>query len=301
MKKTKHVAAVVVTYNRKELLSESIIALKNQNYKDLDIYIIDNASTDGTKEYIKDLINSKNIYYFNTNKNLGGAGGFYYGLKKISEKNYDYAWLMDDDTIVLKDSLVSLVNKAELIKDDFSYLGSIVKWTDESLCLMNVQPLSNNWNNNYDKLKYGLIPLEYSSFVSFFINLKVSKKVGLPIKEFFIYGDDREYSLRLSKLKPGFLDSDSFVIHKMSDNKGIDIVNVDKNRIDRYYYNYRNMMYIYRKYYSTKNLIFFVLTVIYKIFKILFKAHNKRFKRIYVVIKGTFSGIFFNPNVEYVN
>lgn len=71
------VAAIVVTYNRKILLRENLQALCKQSYEKLDILIIDNASTDGTYEYIKDLLNDARILYFNTGANLGGAGGFF--------------------------------------------------------------------------------------------------------------------------------------------------------------------------------------------------------------------------------
>ena len=52
----KKVIAVVVTYNRKELLKEAIEALLNQEYNNCDVLIVDNASTDGTREYIDELL-----------------------------------------------------------------------------------------------------------------------------------------------------------------------------------------------------------------------------------------------------
>ena len=64
----KKVVAVVVTYNRLLLLKENVDALLNQSYKSLDIMIIDNASSDGTEEYIKGLKN-KNIIYINYRQN----------------------------------------------------------------------------------------------------------------------------------------------------------------------------------------------------------------------------------------
>lgn len=70
------IAAVVVTFNRKELLKENIEALIKQTYKEFDIFIIDNASTDGTEESIREYIQSNKIKYVNTGKNLGGARGF---------------------------------------------------------------------------------------------------------------------------------------------------------------------------------------------------------------------------------
>lgn len=49
----KKVTAVVVTYNRKTLLKECIESLLAQTYKNLDILVIDNASTDGTEGFVK--------------------------------------------------------------------------------------------------------------------------------------------------------------------------------------------------------------------------------------------------------
>ncbi len=93
------ISAIVVTYNRKELLKECICALI-KNAEDADIFIIDNASTDGTQEEIKTFVDNQRVYYFNTGENIGGAGGFNYGIKQAYSKEYEYNWLMADDTIV---------------------------------------------------------------------------------------------------------------------------------------------------------------------------------------------------------
>ena len=110
------IVAVVVTYNRKELLEENIKALLDQEFDQFDILIVDNASTDGTEKVVKKY-ESKKLKYMNTGANLGGAGGFNFGLRQAIEKNYDYCWLMDDDTIPTKTALKSLVNKTEILKD----------------------------------------------------------------------------------------------------------------------------------------------------------------------------------------
>ena len=86
------VVAIVVTYNRCELLLEAIEALRKSCEK-CDIFIIDNASTDGTKDKLTLYIDQKTIFYFNTGRNLGGAGGFNFGVRKAYEAGYDYIWL----------------------------------------------------------------------------------------------------------------------------------------------------------------------------------------------------------------
>ena len=197
--KTKRVGTIVVTFNRKKMLKECIEALLKQSYDNQEILVIDNASTDGTKDYIKKLIDNKKVFYYNTGKNSGGAGGFNYGVREALKHGYDYLWLMDDDSIAEdKDALKILVEKAAYLKDNFSFLAGLVKWTDGSLCTMNVPKLDEHgWYDKYDLFKEDLVPIESSTFVSFFANVKHVKEVGLPIKEFFIYGDDWEYSLRL--------------------------------------------------------------------------------------------------------
>ena len=71
------ICAVVVTYNRKDLLVECLNALKNQTYPLDGIYIIDNASTDGTQEllmkegWITEIVSNKSNEPIEIYKNTG--------------------------------------------------------------------------------------------------------------------------------------------------------------------------------------------------------------------------------------
>lgn len=85
------VAAVVVTYNRKELLRECLNALLNQTRPLDEIIVIDNASTDGTQEMIAKEF--PYITYVLMSENIGGAGGFHEGMKLAYEKGYDWIWV----------------------------------------------------------------------------------------------------------------------------------------------------------------------------------------------------------------
>lgn len=295
----KKVVAVVVTYNRLLLLKENVDALLNQSYKSLDIMIIDNASSDGTEEYIKGLKN-KNIIYINTGKNLGGAGGFSFGVKEALKRKYDYAWLMDDDTIPYNDSLDKLVDGANVLKDKFSFLNSYVEWTDGNPCYMNEPRIKNSeWFKNSKYLKNNLLNVLSCTFVSVLVNLDIAEKAGIPIKEMFIYGDDHEYTERLNRYEKGYMAFESRVLHKMKVNSGFDIINVPAERISRYYYDARNRFYRAKKS-GAREVIINILWYTYIKFKILFSSKDHRLKRIWVTIKGFYAGIFFNPKIEYV-
>ena len=84
-----------MTYNRLNLLEECISAL-SKSIVPVDILIVNNASTDGTKEYLDGVIDKYNnvkFYIHNMNTNLNGAGGFNYGLKEASKLDYKYIHL----------------------------------------------------------------------------------------------------------------------------------------------------------------------------------------------------------------
>lgn len=288
--------AVVVTYNRKVLLEECINALLKQTTP-LDIIVVDNFSTDGTEEVVKKYL-SGNVKYFNTGANLGGAGGFNFGMKKACEGNYEYCWIMDDDTIPNPDALEVLVAKANEINNEFSFLSSLALWTDGSLCNMNVQKVSSKTVQNYKALDHNIMQIDYASFVSCFINMKYVYEIGFPITDFFIYGDDMEYTMRLSQKAPGYLVPHSTVVHKMGSNVGINVIDIEKERLDRYFYNFRNLCYIYKKY-DQKEYRMHKLKAKYLIMKALFKSKNAKFKRAKVIRKGMKAGKKFNPEIEF--
>ena len=290
------IAAVVVTYNRKSLLLENICCLLAQTYP-LDIIIIDNASSDGTYEAIVDYINDNKILYFNTGSNLGGAGGFQYGIKVAVHSGYKYVWLMDDDCMPKTNALAELV-KAGKELEVFGFLSSKVLWRDGSLCMMNVQrrtvtkPLKNYSGGN--------IRVAMASFVSLLIRTDVIYEIGLPIKEFFIWTDDWEYTRRISLKYPCYAVCLSEVVHKSNSNIGADIASDSIDRLERYKFLYRNDVYLYRRE-GFKGFLYEVVRLTAHFFRILFKAKDHKFLRIKMMLVGTKQGFSFKPQIEYID
>lgn len=298
MNKDNKILAIVVTYNRKELLLENIRALLGQSYDNFNILIIDNASNDGTQESIKQFESSK-IKYLRLEKNVGGAGGFSVGIKEATQQGYEYAWIMDDDTIPTKEALKSFVKKVKFLKNEFSFLCSVVKFNENEICNMNIPTIHKKWIMEYPKIHKNLIKVESCSFVSCFINLKFVFEIGLPIEEFFIYGDDIEYTLRLSNKTSAYIDIDSIVLHKMKSNANTDVITADKEKIGRVFYTYRNRFYLAKKK-GTKQVIKYITGYSINIVKILIKSKDNRLKRMYYMTKGFFVGIFFNPDIKRI-
>ncbi|MGN0334342.1 MAG: glycosyltransferase family 2 protein [Lachnospiraceae bacterium] len=293
------VAVLVVTYNRKMLLKENIQAILRQSFVDFDYYICDNASTDGTKEVIgQEMKSDHRIKYYNTGKNLGGAGGFSFGLKKISEKNYDFCWIMDDDSIPEADALEKLLECSHKIGEkNFSFLASNVLWTDGTPCKMNQCSILKEKKIAEELEDMGMAPINRCSFVGCFVNMFYARTVGLPIKEFFIYGDDTEYTLRLSECAQAFFCKNSVIVHKMPANGRIGIAEAPIDRVERYQYEYRNRIYVYR--YRSKlpwrKIVFIYLK---ESVKVLLRSKQKKGLRLRVIWSGFAAGLKFHPQIE---
>ena len=299
MEDNRKVIAVVVTYNRKELLKEAIEALLNQEYENCDILVVDNASTDGTKEYIDELLKNTRVHYESTGANLGGAGGFNYGMKRAVELGYEYIWIMDDDTIPYKESLKELMNADNILQGNYGYLSSVALWKDGKPCKMNRQKIYKDWYEEAQLLKNSIIRTYYSTFVSFFLKASVIKKVGFPIKEFFIWGDDVEYSNRISKQYSCYIVGNSQVLHSTNNNEGSNIAKDDEKRISRYKFAYRNEMYIAKKN-GIKGICRQFAKIALHIARVLIHSKGHRLRKIGIILGSSFRGIFFNPKVEYM-
>lgn len=292
-------AVVVVTFNRKELLKKNITALLSQSRRDFDIIIIDNASTDGTAEHVGELVKKNGICYITLDENIGGAGGFNTGIKTAVTHGYEYIWLMDDDTYPEPDALEKLFEADRLLGGSYGFLSGKALWRDGSPCRMNEQKLLKYRDGDDELVKNGIARTNYATFVSFFLKTETVKKAGLPIKEFFIWGDDVEYSGRIADSHDCYVVNDSRVLHDTQNNAGSNIAIDDSDRLSRYHYAYRNEMYIARRR-GIKGIVRQLAKITLHIVRVLFRSKNNRFKKWGIILKSSVAGIRFNPAIEYI-
>ena len=289
-------AAIVVTYNRKKLLKECIRNLQKQTQQ-VDIIVIDNMSTDGTIDMLKPLIKNNSIIYHSTGKNIGGAGGFYEGIKLAYKLGYEYFWLMDDDCIPQSNSLRQLKIADKRLNGKYGFICSKVLWTNGDICLMNIPKLS--LFKKVSDFHTSIVSVKMGTFVSFLTKRSVVEKVGLPIKEFFIWGDDVEYSQRISNNYPCYLINDSTVIHKTKNNEGSNIALDDYERINRYKLAYRNEVVLYREM-GIKGYLYQFTRLNLHAIRIIIKSKNHKLLRLKTLISGTKNGIAFHPQIKKV-
>lgn len=193
----KTITAVVVTYNRLQLLKRTIDCLRNQTVKLDNVIVVNNGATDGTHDWLDSQIDLQVIHQ----ANVGGSGGFYTGIMTAHSAAYDYVWCMDDDVFPKKDCLEKMLS----FDDD-----SIGIFCPKRL--VNGKPffsevISLNLTNPFKhlhKLKVSeRIPENDAPcdivgmvFEGPLIKKCVIDKIGYPNKELFILYDDTDYSYR---------------------------------------------------------------------------------------------------------
>ncbi|HAE62211.1 MAG TPA: hypothetical protein DCG38_07775 [Eubacteriaceae bacterium] len=222
--KREKVAAVVVTYNRKHLLRECLQALLSQTEPLDEIIVIDNASTDGTDEMVP--AEFPQVTYVRLPENIGGAGGFHEGMKLAYEKGHDWIWVMDDDAEPERDTLDKLLVGAK--EQRLKVICPLIKGRDGHLQGYHHKLLKPPILKERSAIKVletqqqsskKVFLIDANAFLGILINREVVDSVGLPRKEFFIWGDDTEYTYRISRKYSLSVLVDAVIVHK-DDRKG---------------------------------------------------------------------------------
>lgn len=240
------VAAVVVTYNRSELLKRALEAISNQTRLPDHLYVIDNCSTDITPTVLSDFekLSQVPITSIRLNTNIGGAGGFHKGAVLAYESGYDAIWFMDDDTIAQPRALEALICDLEAFENKTGYapafICSTVLWKNDEICEMNIPKPIWDWPRFLNSAPQ-LALVESCSFVSVLVRRTKIREAGYPIPDFFIWYDDVEFTSRLSRHGyPGLLSLNSRVNHLLPENVGVNFRLMNDKTAWKFFYAIRN-------------------------------------------------------------
>ncbi|HEY8043574.1 MAG TPA: glycosyltransferase family 2 protein [Streptosporangiaceae bacterium] len=236
------VIAVVVTYNRRELLTEALSAVLAQTRAPDAVLVIDNASTDGTAEMIA--ARFPEVRLATAERNSGGAGGFAYGLALALAGTADLVWLMDDDTVPEPGALRAMLDARALHPGGApALIASRVVWTDGRPHPMNtprIKPFVKK-EERRAAAAAGCLPIRSASFVSILVDAGACRDRGLPQADYFLWNDDFEFTARLLRGQAGLLCPASIVVHKTAA-----FGSTDADPGQRFFYEVRNKVWTLR-------------------------------------------------------
>ncbi len=267
-------AVVIVTYNRLDLLKECLACVSGQTIPFSRVIVVDNHSTDGTRDYllsrddvreikIEDVSvsddgnagilflddgdsddNQGKILLLEEEKNLGGAGGFYDGLKIASMGSYDWVLVIDDDAMISSDYMEKLLDFAKE-HDSFAGLAGSVH-TEGQIDISHRRRITNKLlfvesNVSRDEYEKDYFICDEATFCGFLIRGSVMESIGLPKREYFLWYDDTEYSLRLQEYGGIAVVPKASLHHKtVLSKEGMETKGVFERISWRQYYGYRN-------------------------------------------------------------
>lgn len=236
------VIAVVVTYNRRELLLEALAAVCAQSRAPDEVIVVDNASTDGSAAAVRSRFPS--VQLAELSANTGGAGGFACGAALALAGAADLIWFMDDDTVPGPDALAALLEaRGRHPGPPPAVIASRVLWTDGRVHPMNtprVKPFVTR-SERAAAARSGCLPIRSASFVSILVDADVCRERGLPQADYFLWNDDFEFTTRLLRGTAGLLCPASVVVHKT---RVFGASDADPG--DRFFYEVRNKIWTLR-------------------------------------------------------
>jgi len=292
------VAAVVLTYNRLELVRACLAALMAQTHGCTRIVVVDNGSTDGTGAYLASLSDPR-LLLGSLVPNRGPAAGFHEAMRLGAETGADFVWIMDDDVIPEPDALAELVVAYSRLADggmEPPYLLSFAQSPDGAAT--NVPDIDRRQVvRGYPQwpvlLGAGLVPIRRGTFVSALFDRRTIERHGLPLADMVMWGEDTEYTMRVTRSAPAFLVGRSRVVHLRAQPGSLDIrTERDPARVRMHRLHVRNRIYNARRHLGRRARVHVVLSIAKLALGLVLHGHLRRGA---IVGLGLLEGLTFAP------
>jgi len=290
------VAAVVVTYNRKGELLKNLCAILEQTQLVDRYYIIDNHGSDGTETALREagLLDNPVVEYAYLPENIGGAGGFFTGVKRAYEDGYDYVCLMDDDGRPADNRMMErLLDAAESVSsmNPKLMLNALVLDLDGERMAFGLTGIDTK-EQACARSQDGLLRGTINPFNGTLVSRALVEAIGFPNKDFFIKGDEEDYQLRAVNSGPLVATvTGSVYLHPIAEKK---TVRIGKKQFSetteaswKEYYRARNLTYIFHR--EGKNGVWMRHMVRQSLLAL--RYADKKIKTVYRIMKGCIHGL----------
>jgi len=242
------VAIIILNWNGWRDTLVSVASCRKLTWLNFRIFVVDNASTDGSENFLRQALQEVEI--IQSGENLGFAGGNNIGIRRALELGADYIWLLNNDAVADSQALKRLV---EAMENDprVGIAGSKIFYHDEPRKIWFAGGMWKkgrlHWHqrgaNRIDKGQFDE-PCEVGSVsgCSLLARSTTIEKIGLMDEKFFLYWEDTEWCARVNKegYRVIFVPS-SKVWHKVS-------ASTRQSSFSQYYYFTRNGFNFLRRY-----------------------------------------------------
>ena len=256
--KENKIIIIILNWNGKENILECLHSLEKINYKNFEIIVVDNYSTDGSIEEIKQFINNNSklsISLICNDENLGFAKANNIAIKQTIQNSADYILLLNNDTVVSENFLQKL-NQFVIEHPDYEVITPQIRYYKPDNIIWNCGGKINKWgikkyyyaNKPSDSLPdKNFIEITFVTGCAMMIKKEIILKYGLLSEDFFFGEEDIEFSLRLKKhnVKMACVLT-SIIYHKVSSS----VDKISDSTIGKVFIHYLNRFINMKKYLS---------------------------------------------------
>lgn len=261
-----HFAGFIMTYERAEIVVETIGILLKQTVTPEKILIVDNSTSFDTQQRIA-LLNNPKVVYHRVGYNSGPSGAAEIGLRILASEGYDWIYWGDDDDPPLFEDTFSILLKTALNNKNCGCVGNVGQYFNKKTGL--IRRVSESELQDNGVLKVDTIAGNMCKI----INAKVCLNSNVyPDKSLFFGFEELDFDLRLQLAGYDLLvDKELYKRHRMYWNR-TDITikkgyKKDLNRLKRDYYSTRNSLFIIQKHQLFSAFVFTILRSFYKIIR----------------------------------
>lgn len=231
-----NICAILVSRNRRNRIEGVINSLVSQTKPFKKIVVVDNNSTDGTREYLQQLVNEK-IKVVALDYNAGHGASIAIALTNVSLDDFDYFFFVEDDSAI-RDDLVKQLLGISQTSPEYDLIGS-----EGSMYSLGRKTSVKNSKK--------LAMVNFVLFSGLLAKTEVFKKAGFPRSNFFMMCDDLEFCMRVVKngFKCGVIDLDMHEALHFGSNSN------SRSAIWRSYYQSRNRILLLRYHFSLYNIV----------------------------------------------
>lgn len=273
---------VILNFNNPNITIECLESLKCLLFKEYRIILVDNASIDNSADIFQNYLKrNKEILFFLTEENKGYAAGNNVALKyAMKQKDMEYCWILNNDTLVDENALTKLFEFMESHQDVGICGSKLVYDWDRS----KIQGYGGHFNPFFATSRHCtdirmIKHIDYVIGASVFVRREFLQDIGLMCEDYFLYCEEIDWAERAKGKYKIACVPESIVYHKEgASTGGKDIQN---KSVMSDYYLLRARLLFTKKFYK-KYLPIVYLTMLYAIFN---RIKRRQYDRIWMIIK----------------
>ncbi len=198
----KTLAISILNWNWYQDTIDCIESLKQSDFQDFDIYLLDNGSRNNEWQKLKELYkDTENIIITVLDVNAGFTGGNNENLRQMVRWNYEFFLLLNNDTIIPEKTLWDFIQKAKL-SDGWIFWPIVREYYDKNI-VQSCGNITSLWTGGWSRLKQlttDYTPADYVSGACFLITKKTLDTIGLLDDRYFAYWEENDYCHQAKKM-----------------------------------------------------------------------------------------------------